>query len=41
MVLLHVDPGIDVKAGEDKYRYSLALAALHEGDMLKKLLDTG
>lgn len=35
-----VDPGIDVQAGEDQYRYSLALAALHEGDILKWLIDT-
>lgn len=36
-----LDPGIDVEAGEDKYRYSLALAAMHEGGVLQMLLDTG
>ena len=40
-MLYHADPSIDVEAGEDKYRYSLALAALHEGPILKALLDTG
>jgi hypothetical protein len=33
------DPDTDVDAGE-RYRYSLVLAALHDGPILKTLLDT-
>ena len=36
-----LDPAIDVEAGEDSYRYSLVMAAVHEGPLLEILLDTG